>query len=110
AELLTQAVGDGNDEVLDGYGPRALERVWRSQHFSYWMTTMLHTLPDATEFDVRRQLGELASLVGSTAGSTFLAEGYTGWPARQTPPHASTAPTAATPTRADQATLMLGPE
>jgi len=82
AELLTQAVGDGNDEVLDGYGPRALERVWRSQHFSYWMTTMLHTLPDATEFDVRRQLGELASLVGSTAGSTFLAEGYTGWPAR----------------------------
>jgi len=42
------------------------------------MTTMLHTLPGATDFDVRRQLGELESVVG-TAGSTYLAEGYTGW-------------------------------
>ena len=42
---------------------------------------MLHTLPSATDFDRRRQLGELASVVGSSAGSTYLAEGYTGWPA-----------------------------
>ena len=41
---------------------------------------MLHTLPDATDFDVRRQLGELESLVSSRAGSTYLAEAYTGWP------------------------------
>jgi p-hydroxybenzoate 3-monooxygenase len=82
ADLLTIAVRDGRDDALDSYGPRALERVWRSQHFSYWMTTMLHTLPGTTEFDARRQLGELESLVGSTAGSTFLAEGYTGWPGR----------------------------
>ena len=44
------------------------------------MTTMLHRLPDATDFDVRRQIGELTSLVGSRAGTTYLAEGYTGWP------------------------------
>ena len=44
------------------------------------MTTMLHTLPDATDFDVRRQLGELAAVTGSVAGSTYLAEAYTGWP------------------------------
>ena len=43
---------------------------------------MLHRLPDATPFDVRRQEGELASVVGSRAGSTYLAEGYTGWPGR----------------------------
>jgi p-hydroxybenzoate 3-monooxygenase len=54
--------------------------VWRAQHFSYWMTTMLHTLPDASEFDRRRQVSELATLVASRAGRTFLAEGYTGWP------------------------------
>ena len=46
------------------------------------MTTMLHRLPEASDFDVRRQEGELASLVSSTAGSTYLAEGYTGWPGR----------------------------
>ena len=41
---------------------------------------MLHTLPDASEFDRRRQVSELATLVASRAGRTFLAEGYTGWP------------------------------
>lgn len=80
AEVLERAVLKDDRDALDDYGPRALDRVWRSQHFSYWMTTMLHALPDATAFDVRRQLGELSTVVSSTAGSTFLAEGYTGWP------------------------------
>ncbi|MDQ6524568.1 4-hydroxybenzoate 3-monooxygenase [Nocardioides sp. LHD-245] len=70
----------GDDGALDRYAERALRRVWRAQHFSYWMTTMLHRLPDASDFDVRRQVGELTSIVSSTAGSTYLAEGYTGWP------------------------------
>ena len=48
--------------------------------FSYWMTMMLHHLPDESDFDVHRQRAELASLVECRAGSTFLAEGYTGWP------------------------------
>ena len=78
AEVLERVLSKRDPEALDTYGPRALARVWKSQHFSYWMTTMLHTLPGATDFDVRRQLGELESVVG-TAGSTYLAEGYTGW-------------------------------
>lgn len=81
AELLERAVLGNVVDALDEYGPRALSRVWRAQHFSYWMTTMLHTLPGATDFDSRRQLAELASVSNSMAGSTFLAEGYTGWPA-----------------------------
>jgi p-hydroxybenzoate 3-monooxygenase len=80
AEVLERAVVKQDPDALDEYGPRALRRVWRAQHFSYWLTTMLHALPGATEFDVRRQLGELESVVGSTAGSTYLAEAYTGWP------------------------------
>lgn len=79
AELLERAVTKNDAGALDEYGLRALDRVWRAQHFSYWMTTMLHTLPGATDFDVRRQLAELGSVVGSAAGATFLAEGYTGW-------------------------------
>jgi hypothetical protein len=70
----------GDHDALDEYGPRALQRVWRAQHFSYWMTIMLHRLPDSSDFDARRQLGELDSLVASRAGATVLAEGYTGWP------------------------------
>jgi len=80
AEVLVDAVTTGGGDALDGYTDRALDRVWKAQHFSYWMTTMLHRLPEASDFDVRRQVGELTSVVGSRAGSTYLAEAYTGWP------------------------------
>lgn len=80
AEELERHLRGGAADALDGYAERALQRVWRAQHFSYWMTTMLHRLPDASDFDVRRQVGELTSIVSSAAGSTYLAEGYTGWP------------------------------
>jgi p-hydroxybenzoate 3-monooxygenase len=81
AEVLERAVGGGDADALDAYSPRAQARVWKAQHFSYWMTTMLHTVPGATDFDRRRQLAELAMVVGSEAGSRYLAEAYTGWPA-----------------------------
>ena len=80
AEELERAVAKDDPGPLATYSQRALARVWKAQHFSYWMTTMLHTLPDATPFDVRRQEGELAAVTGSVAGSTYLAEAYTGWP------------------------------
>ena len=83
AEELERAISKNDGSLLDGYTARALDRVWKAQHFSYWMTTMLHRLPDASPFDVRRQVGELSTVVASTAGSTYLAEAYTGWPARR---------------------------
>ncbi|MGN6244824.1 MAG: 4-hydroxybenzoate 3-monooxygenase [Motilibacteraceae bacterium] len=80
AECVERALRRNDDEALEEYTERALSRVWRAQHFSYWMTTMLHRTEGTTEFDERRQLGELRTLVASRAGSTYLAEGYTGWP------------------------------
>ena len=80
AETLEHAVLKNDAEALDHYTGRALDRVWRAQHFSYWMTTMLHSVDGASDFDVQRQLGELRSVVGSEAGSRYLAEAYTGWP------------------------------
>ncbi|WP_445397718.1 4-hydroxybenzoate 3-monooxygenase [Streptomyces sp. LE64] len=79
AEALQTALTKHDRTALDAYGPRALRHVWRAQHFSYWMTTMLHRAPRTTDFDERRQLGELRAVVDSTAGSTYLAEAYTGW-------------------------------
>ncbi|XVX21683.1 4-hydroxybenzoate 3-monooxygenase [Actinomycetota bacterium] len=81
-EVLERAVKGNEPGALDEYTPRALDRVWKAQHFSYWMTSMLHRMPDASEFDVRRQIGELQSVVDSRAGRTYLAEAYTGWPDR----------------------------
>jgi multiple sugar transport system ATP-binding protein len=82
AEVLERAVRYGDAGALEEYGPRALTRVWKAQHFSYWMTSMLHALPSANDFDLRRQIGELESVASSVAGSTYLAEAYTGWPRR----------------------------
>ena len=80
AEVLEQALVHGSRDALDGYTGRALERVWKAQHFSYWLTTMLHRDERQSDFDVRRQLGELTSVVSSTHGQAYLAEAYTGWP------------------------------
>src|SRR5262249_31374875 len=80
AEVIERWVRTGDDAALGDYTDRALSRVWKSQHFSYWMTSMLHRVEGATEFDELRQPGELTSLVSSRAGSTYLAECYTGWP------------------------------
>ena len=82
ADALERTLAKGDDDALAEYTSRALSRVWRTQHFSYWMTTMLHRAADSSPFDEQRQLGELSTLVSSEAGRTYLAEGYTGWPTR----------------------------
>jgi p-hydroxybenzoate 3-monooxygenase len=80
AEVLEHAVRKNDSSALDAYTPRALSRVWKAQYFSSWMTTLLHSVPEASDFDVRRQLGELTAVVDSAHGTRFLAESYTGWP------------------------------
>ncbi|THE07973.1 4-hydroxybenzoate 3-monooxygenase [Microbacterium oleivorans] len=70
-----------NDErLIEQFPETVLRRIWKAQHFSWWMTSMLHADENATDFDRRRQVGELRSVVESRAGSTYLAEAYTGWP------------------------------
>ena len=82
ADVLPRALAARDDSVLDEYAQRALQRVWRAQNFSYWMTQMLHLPPggESFAFDRRRQLGELENVVSTRAGRTHLAEQYTGWP------------------------------
>jgi p-hydroxybenzoate 3-monooxygenase len=79
-ESLAAFYRGAGEELLDRYEERALRRIWRAQHFSWWMTSMLHSTPDASDFDRRRQLGELEGVVASKVGSSYLAEAYTGWP------------------------------
>ncbi len=70
----------GSTQLLDAYTGTALERVWRAQHFSWWMTSMLHRFSGATDFDLRRQIAELRTVTSSEAGSRLLAENYVGLP------------------------------
>ncbi len=82
--MLAQALIEhfaGSETRLTNYGAAALDRQWRTQQFSQWMTEMLHRRPGndaASDFDYRSQLGELAYVTGSTYAQQMLAEQYTG--------------------------------
>jgi p-hydroxybenzoate 3-monooxygenase len=79
AEALVEWFRKSRRELLDGYSERCLRRVWRVQHFSSWMTSLLHRPPDdASGFERRLQLAQLAYLTSSRAAATSLAENYVG--------------------------------
>jgi p-hydroxybenzoate 3-monooxygenase len=80
AVALTHFYRNGDPTLLDRYSEVCLRRVWKAQRFSWWMTSTLHRAPDATEFDVRRQMAELDYLTGSRAAMTSVAENYVGLP------------------------------
>lgn len=77
---LWQALSDhyrrSSSLALDDYSDRALKRVWKAERFSWWMTTLLHRFPEATDFTRRIQEAELDYLVSSQAAMTSLAENY----------------------------------
>ena len=81
--VLAQAVAayyrTGDTRLLDGYSTSCLRRVWRAQHFSWWMTSMLHRFPDSDAYQAQLQLAQLAYTVDSRAASTSLAENYVGY-------------------------------
>ncbi|MFZ0090465.1 MAG: 4-hydroxybenzoate 3-monooxygenase [Solirubrobacteraceae bacterium] len=86
--VLSQALVDhfrlGSDTGLDEYADRCLRRVWRAQHFSWWMTTMLHLDPADDEYGRRLQRSQLEYVTTSTAAATSLAENYVGLTLAQT--------------------------
>lgn len=65
---------------LDGYTAAALRRVWRAEHFSWWMTSLLHRFEGADSFARRLQRAELDQVTSSRAAATVLAENYVGLP------------------------------
>jgi p-hydroxybenzoate 3-monooxygenase len=80
ARSLKSFYESGSSEWLDRYSAVCLRRVWKAQRFSWWMTTLLHRLPDETPFDRQRQLADLDYLTSSRAAMTSLAEQYVGLP------------------------------
>ncbi|WP_295522685.1 4-hydroxybenzoate 3-monooxygenase [uncultured Pseudacidovorax sp.] len=65
---------------LDQYSAKALARVWKAQRFSWWMTTMLHTFPQNSGYDIALQRTELDYLLSSERAKGVLAENYVGLP------------------------------
>ena len=70
----------GDDAGLRAYSETCLRRVWRAEHFSWWMTSMLHRFPDDQGFEQKLQLSQLEYVTSSAAAAASLAENYVGLP------------------------------
>ncbi|MFT4675747.1 4-hydroxybenzoate 3-monooxygenase [Reinekea sp.] len=77
---LTQHYQQGSDTLLDRYSEVALDRVWKTERFSWWMTSLLHVFPEQSSFDHRTQAAELNSILASEHAQAWLAEQYAGFP------------------------------
>ena len=85
--ILAHALGgyyaDERTDLLASYTDTALGRVWRSTHFSWWMTAMLHVDPHEDAFGHQLALAQLDYVTSSRAAEMSLAENYTGMPYSQ---------------------------
>jgi len=84
AQALAEFYASGGAQPLERYSETALRRVWRAEHFSWWMTSMLHHFHDETPFHHRLQISQLRYVAGSRAAATMLAENYVGLPFDET--------------------------
>jgi len=78
ATALAAWYREGDNALLDRYSSDALRRVWRAEHFSWFMTSMLHRLEGGDAFDVKLQLAQLAYVCSSEKAAASLAENYVG--------------------------------
>ena len=70
----------GDERPAGAYSGNCLARVWRSTHFSWWMTSMLHRSPAADPMETQLQLAQLRYVTTSRAAAASLAENYVGYP------------------------------
>jgi p-hydroxybenzoate 3-monooxygenase len=87
AGALAASLERGDRTLLEKYSATCLERVWRIQHFSWWMTSMMHRFSDPGpdggapwSIEDRLQESQLRYTVRSEAAMASVAENYVGLP------------------------------
>jgi p-hydroxybenzoate 3-monooxygenase len=80
ARALARFYARGDEAGLAAYSATCLARVWRAEHFSWWMTAMLHLFPGGDTFQRKLQRAQLDYVTASRAAATSLAENYVGLP------------------------------
>ncbi len=79
-DALAAWYGAGDDTGLEDYPRRALDRVWKAERFSWWLTNLTHRFPDRDQFERHMQIAEFSYLRQSRAAQTSFAENYVGLP------------------------------
>jgi p-hydroxybenzoate 3-monooxygenase len=77
--LLRRRYAEGRADLPDKYSEICLRRIWKTERFSWWMTSLLHKFSD-DPFGQRIQEAELAYYTSSDAGLSTIAENYVGLP------------------------------
>lgn len=80
SSALIEYYAEGSEQGIDEYSEKCLQRVWKAERFSWWMTHLLHRFETESEFDHKIKQAELSYVLGSIAGRTTLAENYVGLP------------------------------
>ena len=80
AEAFIAWFRTGTNELLEQYSANCLDRVWRVQDFSSFMSLMLHRYSDDDGFRSRLQRAQLNYVCSSEAAARSLAENYVGLP------------------------------
>ncbi len=80
SSALVEYYVEGSEQGIDEYSEKCLQRVWKAERFSWWMTHLLHRFETESEFDHKIKQAELSYVLGSIAGRTTLAENYVGLP------------------------------
>ena len=80
ARAFAELAQSGSSHLLERYSDSCLSRVWRAEHFSWFMTTTLHTAPGQSDFDTRLQLSQLDRIAASPHAAAELAQNYVGLP------------------------------
>ncbi len=78
SHALIDYYASGDTAEMEAYSTKCLRRVWLSERFSWWMTLLLHKLPDTGPFGQKIQLAELEYVASSHAAAASLAENYVG--------------------------------
>lgn len=78
--ILRQYYRHGREDLLSHYSQLALNRVWKGERFSWFMTHLLHDFQDKSAFDRKMQEADRQYYLGSRAGLTTIAENYVGLP------------------------------
>jgi p-hydroxybenzoate 3-monooxygenase len=85
ADGLVDHFNAGHDNGLDEYSSRRLDAVWRAQHFSWWMTQMLHVNDHDDAYGDALARSQLRYVRDSPAAATTLAENYVGFEQTRSP-------------------------
>ncbi len=70
---------DHDIPALPHYSKIALDRVWKTERFSWWLTNLTHRFSD-DRFEQKMKEAELAYVTTSEVGRQLVAENYVGLP------------------------------